>query len=740
MSRLHILLSAGLLLAEAPAPAAPRWDTKPDTWVAVDALGRTLPTYKEVGPPRPGKTVGIFYFLWLGEHGEQGPFDVSKILARDPGAIDEPANPAWGPVGAPHHWGESAFGYYLSRDPWVLRKHAQMLTDAGVDTLVFDVTNQLTYPRSYLALCKTFAQIRKEGGATPQIAFLTPFWDPVKVVRTLYQDLYKPGLYRDLWFRWEGKPLILADPDLITPQGLRETRREPAVLNKGETLGQSFTAERPFTAVSGSFPTWSGTDSGVTLTLRRDGPGGAALAEQRFERLQDNATASVKSAKPLPPGRYYLEISHPSGQVGWWTQTGDTYGGGKAFSNGVPVDADRVLSIRYTDLSGATIVSPVEGGMSQAAAEALAREIKAFFTFRKPQPDYFQGPTGPRQWGWLEVFPQHAFYRDEPGKAEQVTVGVAQNAVDGRLSVLSNPRSHGRSFHNGAEPPPAGQDTTGRNFAEQWKRALGLDPSFIFVTGWNEWIAGRFNKGSEFHAMGPVSFVDQFNAEFSRDVEPAKAPHGDNYYYQMAAAIRRYKGVRKPERAGPPKTIRIDGDFRDWTSVRPEFRDDRFDTAHRDHPGWGAAGRYVDRTGRNDLVLMKVARDAKAVAFYAQTRDPITAAAGAGWMTLLVNTDASLRTGWNGFDVVINRTPPKAGRAVVEAWRNGAWRRVATVPFRVRGREMELSVPRRALGLTKPIRLDLKWLDNVNPWADPLNLYRHGDTAPNGRFAYRCEE
>jgi hypothetical protein len=34
-----------------------------------------------------------------------------------------------------HHWGESAFGYYRSDDPWVLRKHAQMLSDAGVDVI-----------------------------------------------------------------------------------------------------------------------------------------------------------------------------------------------------------------------------------------------------------------------------------------------------------------------------------------------------------------------------------------------------------------------------------------------------------------------------------------------------------------------------------------------------------------------------------------------------------------------------
>ena len=85
-----------------------------------------------------------------------------------------------------------------------------MLDDAGVDVVIFDATNQLTYPRSWQALCRVWSGIRRSGGHTPQIAFLCPFWDPKKVLTELYHDLYGPGLYSDLWFCWEGKPLILA--------------------------------------------------------------------------------------------------------------------------------------------------------------------------------------------------------------------------------------------------------------------------------------------------------------------------------------------------------------------------------------------------------------------------------------------------------------------------------------------------------------------------------------------------
>jgi hypothetical protein len=33
------------------------------------------------------------------------------------------------------------------------------------------------------------------------------------------------------------------------------------------------------------------------------------------------------------------------------------------------------------------------------------------------------------------------------------------------------------------------------------------------------------------YGTGPVTFVDEFSAEFSRDIEPMKGGHGDNYVY-----------------------------------------------------------------------------------------------------------------------------------------------------------------------------------------------------------------
>jgi hypothetical protein len=468
-----LLVGLALLSANIANSAEPR-DICSDTWVATDALGRRLPTSLEVGLPRTGKVVGMFYFLLLGESGDVGPFDISKILAADPTAINNPKSPLWGPHGEPHHWGESIFGHYRSNDESVLRKHAQMLADAGVDFIVFDVTNELTHPRSWQALCRVFDRVRREGNRTPQIAFLCPFGDPQHVVRELWDQLYGRGLYADLWFRWEGKPLILADPAMLGEKLVAQAERmTAAVLLPNHTLGQTFTTDKPSDRVGAMLATWCTRHSAATLSLYQGGPEGKRLASRRFENIADNGWLTLKPVSVLPPGTYYLELSKPKGKVGWWSMEQDLLPRGTAHSDGAAVAGDRTLRIFLFD--------------------SRDDQIRQFFTFRKPQPDYFIGPTGPNQWGWLEVYPQHAFYK-MPGVPEEVTVGVAQDAMDGKLSAASTPGTCGRSFHDGKQPGPEGQDTSGRNFSEQWNRALKLDPAVVFVTGWNEWFAQRMDN------------------------------------------------------------------------------------------------------------------------------------------------------------------------------------------------------------------------------------------------------
>lgn len=710
---------AWIVLATASIAAGTEaWDVHSDTWVATDSLGRSLPTFEEVGSPRSEKFVGIFYFLWLGQHGNRGPYDITKILAQDPTAINNPDSPLWAPMHDMVFWGESRFGYYRSNDESVLRKHAQMLGDAGVDVVIFDVTNQLTYPKSWQSLCRVFDQARREGNRVPQIAFLCPFLAPRKVVRELWDQLYGQNLYPDLWFRWEGKPLLLANPALIADSTYPAVGKAPTELSPRHTLGCGFTADKAFRSVGVLLATQKTTDAAATLSLYQDGPQGKRLASRRFENITDNAWLILELGTAHPSGAYYLELSEPQGTVGWWTLAEEAAPPTVPYADGVPVGRDYAPSIRLVDEEEARILD--------------------FFTFRSPQHEYFVGPRAPGDWGWLEVYPQHAFYKT-PGVPEEVTVGVAQNAVDGKLSAMSNPRSRGRSFHDGNQPGPEGQDTTGRNFAEQWNHALKIDPSFIFIVGWNEWITSRYPGSTPIHDPGPVVYFDEFSAEYSRDIEPMLGGHGDNYYYQMIANIRRYKGVRSIPPV-EPRSIAIDGKFDDWQDVQPEFCDTIGDPVHRNHPGWGKQLQYVNQTGRNDIIAAKVSYDAQNIYFYVRTRDTLTPATDPNWMLLFIDTDNNPATGWLGYDVVVNR---KAADGVTALERNVAgkyeWASPTTIAYRAANNEIEMAIPRNLLGIKKtPATLDFKWADNIQQTGDWSDLMLNGDAAPNDRYNYRA--
>lgn len=708
-------LSGEIPVQGSPTVSAKEWDTFSDTWVATDAVGRTLPGHEQVGPPRKDRTVGIFYFLWLNGSHRGGPYDVTNILAQDPDAMQKSDSPLWGPMFAPHHWGESIFNYYLTDDAGVLRKHAQMLSDANIDAVIFDVSNQLTYKPQYMELLRVFNECKENGGRPPQVAFLCPFWSPNKVVAELYRDLYRPGIHPELWFRWQGKPLIMADPGLLDFFGGNEKQSSASALQPGETFGQTFRVDAAIESVAANIPTWRGTGA-ATLKLFRDGPAGKLIASQRFEKISDNHWITLKA--PSSPGTFYLELSEPSGRVGWWGHTNDVFAAGEAYVNGVPASGDR--SFRFVTRNEET------------------EEIRRFFTFRKPQPDYFLGQTQPDMWSWLEVHPQHVF-TNSLGEKEQMSVGIGQNAVTNRLGSMSEQGAHGRSFHQGATDPRPNAVLHGFNVIEQWTRALKEDPRFIFLTGWNEWIAGRH---PEFNGIRkPVMFVDQFDQEHSRDIEPMRGGHGDNYYYQMAGYVRRFKGAR-PLSLVKPGSIQIDGAFDDWKNVSPEFRDTIGDPMQRHHRGWDPAVTYTNGTGRNDLVVAKVSHNRDALNFHIQTREPLTSFRDTNWMLLLIDVDADAKTGWLGYDAVVNRGNKTASSTSLERNAGGKyeWKSPQEVQYRAHGNALEIMIPLAALGLKDiPPFLDFKWADNIQQTGDWSDFTLNGDVAPNDRFNYRAK-
>lgn len=457
-------------------------------------------------PLRSDKKVGLFYFIQIGSHGYDypenhnevqvpkatdinSPYDVNEILKANP------LDPEYGPEHACHHWGKPYLGYYVSNDRWVIRKHAQMLSDAGVDVIFFDITNAYHYLSTVNIICDEYLDIRKAGNATPQVSFMINA-QPENTLKKVYNDFYraKPQ-YSELWFEWEGKPLILC---------------------------------------------------------------------------------------PLDAG-YGSEADFFTRRYSWFDTKGSWFGDG-------------------TDV-----------------------------------------------WPWGDYYPQTA-------SRESISIMPATHATTGIG------RSHNGSYQ--PENPTPEMSAAGTYFKLQMEQAMKEDPDFVFITGWNEWTAMRFivpaeGTGERFLGKelspGDSYFVDVYNHEFSRDIEPVDGGFGDNYYYYMVDFIRRYKGVSEPEAVTETHTISIDGDMSDWSDVASIYYDDIGDITSRDHHGYGiSVGRLTDDTGRNDIIETRVTTDGRNLYFYVETASDITPSTDPMWMRLFIDVKGSGSPTWEGFSYLVN--------------------------------------------------------------------------------------
>jgi len=584
---------------------APMVDLMEDTWVATDALGRSLPGLAECGSPRTNRPVGMFYFLWqesAPEYGSGTNWDVSAWIGAHPftNAHNPWAdNPVFQTAMTTYWWGHPALGYYSPRDPWALRRQIALLAHAGIDVLILDYSNGVTYDTQLYALLNMIRQMRFEGyEINLKIAFLTHA-NSGTTATYLYDTLYGAGQYSDLWFYWNGKPLILGD---INGSGNGDTVPSSTVQN---------------------FFTW---------------------------------------------------------RTSWANDT------------------------------------------------ELADD-----------------------WQWIDsVTPQNWGYDTRPDLPEELSVSCGGWANS----------DLGRSYTNHTEPTYSNYDlpvtaTQGQGlfFAEEMNYGLKYDPEFLYVTGWNEWMAGSFAAPtycytdllSDCCPVGGYYFVDEYNEEYSRDIEPMQGGHTDNYYFQMVGQNRLRKGVRPVPAASAQQTINFANGFSQWTNVAPSYYDPVNDTIWRNFSSAvPQAGTYTNQSGRNDFTVMKVARDATNFYFLAQCNSNITSYTGLNWMVLFINSDTNYSTGWQGYDYAINlgaRTASTTTLSQNTTTTNGwTWTTVRSdIAYTVSGNQLMIAVPRASVGLgADPVTFDFHWADNFQT-NDIADFGVDGDSAPDRRFNYRYQ-
>ena len=175
-----------------------------------DRLGRAIP---ETGGRRD-RLVGIFYFICNSFRSDSVPPDVSRIIAEDPTAATDMDHPAWG---GSTYWGEPLFGYYMTEDEWVIRKHIEMLGFADVDFLVFDTTNRAIFYDQAVKIMSLLEEYLDADYAVPKVVFYTNT-RAGETMDELYDRIYAKGLYRKTWFELEGKPLIIGRPEECRPE------------------------------------------------------------------------------------------------------------------------------------------------------------------------------------------------------------------------------------------------------------------------------------------------------------------------------------------------------------------------------------------------------------------------------------------------------------------------------------------------------------------------------------------
>lgn len=399
----------------------------------------------------------------------------------------------------------------------------------------------------------------------------------------------------------------------------------------------------------------------------------------------------------------------------------------------------------------------------RAFFESLPEYQRDFFTFRtswaKTDAEWYTETDGKGAWPWADMHPQ------KPGKSE--TGEVEQAIVMCGFWANGFGTSTGRSYCNGKQPPNETDrdygfslvDKTsplGLAFQEQFDHAINnIDPPCIMITGWNEWWAGRWDNflpGGKNPAQGQIIantyiveesdpfrcnyFVDNLNGEFSRDIEAVNGLYKDNYYYQMVANIRKYKGTREIPRATGQKTIDIHSRcLCQWDDVGPEYLDYKGDVTKRDAMSYVGGFHYTNDTGRNDFVTMKVSSDDEYLYFFAECAKNITEPSGTNWMNLFINSDRDHKTGWYGYNYIINRYQ-NGNLASVEMFKDGQWfmKKVGDAEFTVRGNIIQIKVAKALVKADK--EFEFKWADNSVADGDIMHFMDKGDAAPNERFNY----
>jgi hypothetical protein len=361
---------------------------------------------------------------------------------------------------------------------------------------------------------------------------------------------------------------------------------------------------------------------------------------------------------------------------------------------------------------------------SETFTDFIKPAMKAYFDIREAQWPQLLCDHNPNGFPWMSWrYPQ---WIHNGG----IAVPAAQHSHT--VSMMSSMHPECSRGYNNVTKQVESDWTAGANFQTMWDAVFNRENEVndVHITGFNEWIAF---KGAN-TTTWIVEMCDEFNHEFSRDIEMLKGGSKDNFYLQMIQNVRRFKFTGGNN--APKPYITIDTEY-DWEQVEA-YRDFAGDAMPRNFPAAAGSLVYVDNSNRNDITEIKVAHDANNVYFMVKTLEDITQYNGTdvNWMNILINTGEG--ASFEGYRYIINRKPQGNGVTLIEKSTGGYnWSDNGNATYSINGNMMQVTIPLLTLGLSPGnCRFQFKVADHVTKYDDIMDYYVSGDSAPIGRLNF----
>ena len=113
--------------------------------------------------------------------------------------------------------------------------------------------------------------------------------------------------------------------------------------------------------------------------------------------------------------------------------------------------------------------------------------------------------------------------KDEAGNMEELSINVAVAWYLMSYPETADGRNKGITFYN------------------QWANVFAARPKVTIISNWNEWGASYQEQKYPNTNVPLFGFTDEYNQEYSNDIEPMKGGHGDQYYKWLIEYMRAYK-------------------------------------------------------------------------------------------------------------------------------------------------------------------------------------------------------